>query len=182
MAEPNKRITQRKPIAHTQYFVSLGGTYKATSTTTLLHHPSLLEPDLSRSHPLDINARVKQHLLTPLHFAAMNASADFVLTLVKNGAQVNAVDQHGRTPLRLACNSRRADTIDILVAHGALVDAKELRYALTPLHMAAKSGHVDILNSLIEYGADATSRTSDNRTCLCFAAYGSHLDCITALV
>ncbi|KAJ3407474.1 hypothetical protein HDU80_008658 [Chytriomyces hyalinus] len=331
-AEPNKRITKRKPIAHTQYFVSLGGTYKATSTTTLLHHPTLLEPDLCRSYPLDINARVKQHLLTPLHFAAMNASADFVLTLVKNGAQVNAVDQHGRTPLRLACNSRRADvvrvllstegcvdlpdsegvtalrsavfrsdtdslrayiqarrhallvpleggaegdtdtgihalhvaasfgaidmlsllvqeaqvqldardalgrtalmyaatkgkweavehlltvsstsgradpnamdghgwtalhyaavatksdpikTIDILVAHGALVDAKELRYALTPLHMAAKSGHVDILNSLIEYGADATSRTSDNRTCLCFAAYGSHLDCITALV
>ncbi|KAJ3114768.1 Ankyrin repeat domain-containing protein 16, partial [Physocladia obscura] len=294
-----------------------------------------------RSRPLDINARVKFHGLAPLHFAAMNASVEFVTALLENGADVNITDTHLRTPLRLAANMRRIDiiavllnhpscvdipdadgttafrsavfrgdievvramlaarvalahapleggaedaesgihalhvaasfgsldmvnvlvcygcaqvdvcdalgrtplmyaatkgkweavshlltlsdigqenqilsktivcadvnakdalgwtalhyaavatksdpilTIETLLQYGATVDAKESRYALTPLHMAAKSGHVEILKVLLKNGADIYSRTTDNRTCLCFAAYGAHISCIEALI
>ncbi|KAI8608265.1 ankyrin repeat-containing domain protein, partial [Chytriomyces sp. MP71] len=82
----------------------------------------------------------------------------------------------------VATKSEPLKTIEVLVQNGATIDAKEHRYALTPLHMAAKSGHTAIMNLLVSQGADPTNRTTDNRTCLCFAAYGSHLDCIQALL
>ncbi|KAJ3020759.1 UNVERIFIED_CONTAM: hypothetical protein HDU68_009985 [Siphonaria sp. JEL0065] len=100
-------------------------------------------------------------------------------------ADPNAQDGHGWTALHYAAVATKADplkTIEILTAQGAFVDAKEFRYALTPLHMAAKSGHVHILNLLIAKGANPNHRTTDNRTCLCFSAYGSHLECIKALI
>ncbi|KAJ3084477.1 USP6 N-terminal-like protein [Rhizoclosmatium hyalinum] len=100
-------------------------------------------------------------------------------------ADPNAQDRHGWTALHYAAVATKADplkTIEVLAAHGAVIDAKEFRYALTPLHMAAKSGHVNILNLLIKKGANPNYRTTDNRTCLCFAAYGSHIECINALI
>ncbi|KAJ3065489.1 calcium calmodulin-dependent protein kinase type 1G [Podochytrium sp. JEL0797] len=100
-------------------------------------------------------------------------------------ADPNAQDGHGWTALHYAAVATKADplkTIEVLTSYGASVDAKEIRYSLTPLHMAAKSGHVQILNLLIAKGANPNHRTTDNRTCLCFAAYGSHVECIKALL
>ncbi|KAI9340895.1 hypothetical protein BDR26DRAFT_861033 [Obelidium mucronatum] len=146
---------------------------------------------------------VVDHLAAPALNSVFERSDESIVTLVGedelNGAvsgdklrksklkdsDPNAQDGHGWTALHYAAVATKAEplkTIEVLISRGAIVDAKEFRYALTPLHMAAKSGHVQILKLLIEKGANPNHRTTDNRTCLCFAAYGSHLDCIRALI
>src|SRR5262249_44292721 len=59
---------------------------------------------------------------TPLHFAALHANQSAVEFLLKNGAQVNAINQEDQTPLDLIIDKEYGDAIDIstaLLAEGA---------------------------------------------------------------
>ena len=55
---------------------------------------------------------------TPMHAAAMT-SIEFVALLLKNGADINAVDEDG-TPLDAAIALRKHDVIQYLKEHGAV--------------------------------------------------------------
>ncbi|KAI8608103.1 ankyrin repeat-containing domain protein, partial [Chytriomyces sp. MP71] len=129
----NRQPSHRVPVAHTQYQVHSSNLVSSTGSTTPFAMPpptpttTLITPPAhppfpTRSYTLDINAPVKFHSLTPLHFAAMNASPDFIATLLKNGANINALDAHSRTPLRLATNSRRNDILHLLLSHPDCTD------------------------------------------------------------
>lgn len=66
-----------------------------------------------------------------------------VNVLIKNGANVRAVDNNGATPLHLAVrhdSQEHNSVIDLLIANGANVNAKD-EYNATPLSEAYASGN-----------------------------------------
>ena len=76
----------------------------------------------------DARARVNPAGWTPLHVAAFNADVETVDLLLRNGANVNAVDDRGTTPLMLAAGyydnyppgqARQRATIERLLEAGA---------------------------------------------------------------
>ena len=60
---------------------------------------------------------------TLLHYASGNGSDDVVELLIKEGADVNAMDSAGNTPLHHAAMSERKNTVSLLVQGGANVSA-----------------------------------------------------------
>src|SRR5260370_164875 len=78
-------------------------------------------------------------------------------SLLKHGADVNALDFGETTPLHLASNSGNLEIGQWLLEHGADVNAKE-RYDWTPLHFAA-SEHFELVRILLGYRADINART-----------------------
>ncbi|KAI8851489.1 ankyrin repeat-containing domain protein [Chytridium lagenaria] len=97
----------------------------------------------------DINAKIRHLHLTALHFAAMNASLEFIKTLVENcNAHVDAQDILGKTPLRLAATLRRVEIVNYLLLRGA----KDLadRDGISALRHGIYRGDVDVVALFLE--------------------------------
>ena len=71
--------------------------------------------------------------------------------LIKEGAQVNAVDEWGNTALLLAAREGDVETARTLLRAGAEVDGRG--GALTPLGQAALRGHTHMVRLLLRSGA-----------------------------
>jgi ankyrin repeat protein len=70
---------------------------------------------------------------TELHLAALNDNAGVIPTLVKHGANVNAVNDYGHTPLFYAARHGHRKAADVLIAAGADKDAVvESNYGKAP--------------------------------------------------
>jgi uncharacterized protein len=76
---------------------------------------------------------------TPLHYAALEGRFDRVQSLLRDGADVAAVDQQGFTPLHFACQQYRLDIVDVLLGAGAPVNAVDA-WGNTPLFRAESAG------------------------------------------
>ncbi|KAJ3312288.1 Ankyrin repeat and FYVE domain-containing protein 1 [Blyttiomyces sp. JEL0837] len=130
-------------------------------------------------------AATKANVLATPHIRDRNVDAALGWDVTYDGkrigkAEANAKDKHGWTALHYAAVATKTDpstTMRALISHGATLDPKEERYHLTPLHMAAKSGCLQAVVGLLRAGADVWSRTTDDRTALCFAAYGGNMEC-----
>ena len=92
---------------------------------------------LIAAHMADVNATVSGE--TPLHVAAGNGHVSVVLTLIAEGAKVNAKSGNIRTP------------------------------GWTPLHYAAGYGHVSVVLTLIEKKAEVNATDNDGLTPLRWA-------------
>lgn len=116
---------------------------------------------------------------TPLHFAAEKGYLDIVDSLIKHGADVNAVDCCQYTPLSFAISNNELDVVECLLNNGANVD---VRYILeqTPLHLAAKTGYLKIVDSLIKHGADINAVDCNQQTPLHLAIKNKH-SCVVNL-
>ena len=102
---------------------------------------------------------------TPLHYAALQGTAEQVRSLLLDGADIAAVDKQGFTPLHLACRQYRPDIVEVLVDAGAPIDALDA-WGNTPLFRAVFNANADpcIVRRLVAAGADPDKPNASGRT------------------
>ncbi|MCJ0904407.1 ankyrin repeat domain-containing protein [Rhodococcus sp. ARC_M6] len=104
----------------------------------------------------------------PLHYAALEGTADDVTRLLADGQDVNAVDYVGFTSLHFAAQSGRVENVRVLIAAGAEVDALDSagNSALKKAVMGAAGDPVGVIKVLRENGADPTIKAQNGRSVL----------------
>ena len=106
---------------------------------------------------------------TPLLEAARNADHETALLLVRDGADVEAVEADGTSALHWAAHFGDAPLVEALLAAGADAAAAN-RYGMTPLHLAAVDGNANVIAALIDAGADPNAVLPEGETVLMTAA------------
>jgi hypothetical protein len=143
--------------------------------------------------------------------AAVDASAETVKSLLKEGADVNKRDTCGFTALEWAVRFGHIDIVKILLANGGDIHARNYDIGCPPLtwaaakghtdivevlldnlecmlsgegalSAAAKEGHTDILRTLLDRGADADGKNKLGETALMGAAKKGHIDIVKVLI
>ena len=113
---------------------------------------------------LDLGSSIKS--------AVENNDIRKVLSLIKNGCNINARTNCGRTLLHLA-SINRFEMSKILVGKGADINAKEIN-GYTPLHFAVMYEKIPIASMLIKHGSNVQSSCNSGNTPL-------HLACARRL-
>jgi ankyrin repeat protein len=106
---------------------------------------------------------------TPLLEAARNADHETALALVRDGADVTAVEADGTSALHWAAHFSDASLVEALLAAGADAAAAN-RYGMTPLHLAAVAGDATVIEALLDAGADPNAVLPEGETVLMTAA------------
>lgn len=104
---------------------------------------------------------VDEYGRTPLHYAAAEANADSVHSLLAGGADPNAQDNNGWTPLHFAAQATSVRVTQQLLEAGAEIDARD-SYGNTPLSGAAFSskGRGELILLLRGAGADCWAQNN----------------------
>ena len=95
---------------------------------------------------------------TDLHIVADLNLPLLAISLLKQGANVNAREKWGFTPLDLAAGVDASATAEVLLKQGANVNDKENKTVSTPLHTAAKAGASATAKVLLKQGANVNAR------------------------
>ncbi len=119
-------------------------------------------------HGMDVNGRLTEDGMTPLHYACMGGwpGVSAAMLLIERGADVNAAAKNNDTPLHYGCF--HAGLTDALIARGADVNAVN-GSGQTPLHRAAQLGGEGIA-TLLAHGAMVNARDLAGRTPLIITA------------
>ncbi|MBD0391720.1 ankyrin repeat domain-containing protein [Wolbachia endosymbiont of Pentalonia nigronervosa] len=131
---------------------------------------------------ININAVDNRYGETPLHIAVEIGYENIVKILLKNGADVNAVDKNSVTPLHLAARGGYVEVVENLLLEGANINAVDSEYGATPLHIAAESGYINILGILLKKGADINAIDKKAETPLHVAARNNHIEVVKVLL
>jgi len=164
-------------------------------------HLSFLVPTWIRIFKLliaagaDVNGSDDQDL-TPLHFAAVSRSSEFLSILIEAGAFPNKADARGQTPLLKAAEGRIESFslskinaakmkperhAKFLLEAGAETDIQDID-GRTALHYAALNGWLDFCTVLVEGGGDTDLQDVDCKTALHLAASSGYSEICTMLV
>ena len=84
----------------------------------------------------DVNVSASLSGKSPLHLAAWHSHFGITIALIKNGANVNAVDRLGRTPLHYAASINNLGIVNLLLEAGASLDIKD-ENGRKPIDLAA---------------------------------------------
>lgn len=118
---------------------------------------------------------------TALHTATAAGYNSEVARLLKEGADINAVDGFGDTPLLIAVTNNKEDIAKILLENNANVNlANHLKE--TPLHIVTKNKESEIVKILLKKGADVHAIDSTGNTPIYNAVKTDQLDIITLLI
>ena len=121
---------------------------------------------------------------TALHRAVGAGDVVKAESLIRAGADVNAVNRYGVTPLSLAAADGNARLVGALLTSGAVprkADAA-LHDGRTLLMLAARTGNVDALTLLLAKGADLNAaETRTGTTALMWAALENRADAVRVL-
>eukprot|EP01022_Parablepharisma_sp_SALTPOND_P030305 TRINITY_DN7594_c0_g1_i1.p1 TRINITY_DN7594_c0_g1~~TRINITY_DN7594_c0_g1_i1.p1 ORF type:complete len:430 (-),score=56.77 TRINITY_DN7594_c0_g1_i1:4271-5560(-) len=91
----------------------------------------------------DVNAKGLDEF-TPLHFAASEGHLEVAETLLKAGANVDAVSSSLRTPLHVACNRGYGQMLELLMKNKANINAQD-KDGNTPAHILSEGGWQEAL-------------------------------------
>ena len=103
------------------------------------------------------------------------------MALVREGADVDAVEADGTSALHWAAHFGDAELLRALLAAGADATAAN-RYGMTPLQIAAVEGDVAVIEALLAAGADANAVLPEGETVLMTAARTGSADALRALL
>jgi ankyrin repeat protein len=159
------KAAQTPNAARLEFLLGLGldARQRGPNGNTVLHTAAAAGVDehvlkimLSKGLKLgDTNAAGQQ----PIHLANVKS----IDVLVRNGAEVDAVDGLGRTALHQAASDKRADLAVELLRVGASVFKTDSK-GRTPLHLAALSRSEPVVDALLAAGAPRSARDADGQT------------------
>jgi ankyrin repeat protein len=118
---------------------------------------------------------------TALHIAAEDGDVEEVITLVEEGADVEAADAGGWRVLHIAAADGHVEVARTLLEAGAHLEAQTARGS-KPLYLAAQRGHVEVLRTLLEAGADVEAQAADGFRPLHVAAQDGHVEVARTLL
>lgn len=117
-----------------------------------------------------------------LHEAAHQGDIDSLLSLLKDGADIEARDASGRTPLIVAAFASHDESVRALAKAGADLDALEFR-AYDIVTIAAVADDLEMLDLALELGANSGNVTSPyDGTALIAAAHLGHHEVVDSLI
>ena len=154
-----------------------GGSKKTNDWKSLKEMKEYLRSEFEKK----TKTRERNEGQTYLHFAAYLGHVDIVKVLIRNGADVNAVDRYMETALHFASKYGHVDVAKVLIQNGANVNAVD-KWKKPALHWAARTGHVEVAKMLIRNGANVNAVEEDNWTALHIAAYDGHVDVAKVLI
>uniref|UniRef100_A0A7S2ZTG1 Uncharacterized protein n=2 Tax=Rhodosorus marinus TaxID=101924 RepID=A0A7S2ZTG1_9RHOD len=141
---------------------------------------------------VDINARERQHLRTPLYECAAAGHNDVVKELLQSGAKVNLTKSGGWTALMVAASKGFPDVVESLISHRARLDlfnseglggsiasfsktetndllhhrprfVLHLHLGASALHLAARNGNEHVVRLILDHDASHRLVMSVNR-------------------
>ena len=95
--------------------------------------------------------------------AVIGSNLETIKELLKQGADVNALNNEGDTPLMLAITNDNFEIISFLVDNGANINFQNSQ---TPLMLAIKKKNFSVIKLLMENGADINVKTLKGNTAL----------------
>ena len=117
--------------------------------------------ELVLNEKVDINIPGKSNR-TPLLWACLSASGEFIKTLIDLGADVNAQRTDDKVaPLHLAACWNNYMTVDILSKHGCDINLRDNK-GCTALYEAVRFKHKSIVKCLLESEADVNMKHKEN--------------------
>ncbi|GIX82516.1 hypothetical protein CEXT_812331, partial [Caerostris extrusa] len=105
-----------------------------------------------------------QCVTTCLYLACLQNNVEHAELLLKQGANINALNAYSQTPLHFACQGRSTACLDLLLKMGA--DVHTPQSPITPLHIACREDTVECAEILLKYGANrqiTIGTTEDNK-------------------
>ena len=140
-------------------------------------HAAAMENDIEAVDDLlewiDVDFRDSREA-TALHYAAQRGHIDLVAVLLKQGANLEAVDSQGWTPLWYAIQSKNHDLVQLLLLRKpTALHARLPKSESMPIHYAATLCLPEIIGSLLKDGADPLAQDAvGNNVFMMFAAVG----------
>ncbi len=117
---------------------------------------------------------------SPLHNSVWR-NPEIVKYLIKQGANVNALNADKQTPLHISTFGRCIDCVRALVDGGADLN-KQDKYGKTPLHHAIKREKKEIANYLVNQKVDISLKDKTGKTVVHLAAICGFCDVIDKLI
>lgn len=133
------------------------------------YHYGLFRPkqrsENQRTAVLQAHAQDNENGWTPLHEAAAQGDLELAARLLKNGADINAINKPQdvtkhipeEPPLHIAARKNHFDMVKLLIEHGA--DINQLRRApneISVLHNALEAHNKEMIEYLLEHGSKVT--------------------------
>ncbi len=120
---------------------------------------------------IDCQTKKEKMAVTPLTIASSGGHTGAVDTLLKNGADPNALCQKGiHPPLEMAATQGHVEIMNIPLDYGGEVDIMNWNTSNTALMAASSNGHVPTVKLLLKHGADVNMKGEDEWTTLSNAA------------
>ena len=119
---------------------------------------------------------------TPLLWASLSSSGEFIETLIDLGANVNVQRTDDKVaPVTLSVCFNNFVAVNLLLDHGADVNIARAD-GNSPLHLAVSNGFFDIAKRLVEKGSDVNLQNKEGRTPLFFGLKNKHEQLIKLLI
>ncbi|MCW7468179.1 ankyrin repeat domain-containing protein [Leptospira kanakyensis] len=122
-----------------------------------------------------------EHKYTPLFWAIQGGSLPFVQSILKEGADVEAINEFGQTPLILAVLLKNEGIVKELVSFGCDTNRADSIEGQTPLILAARDGSPEIVEYLLEKKANPLLKNKKEQTALDLAIANGHQNIVKML-
>ena len=117
-----------------------------------------------------------------LFFPIINNDEQFILYLLKKGANINQKDTHnGQTALIYKCIYKNLEIVKLLIKNGANINEKDDN-GNTPLIYSSRYSCLKLIKLLFENGANINEKNNNGETALMFAIYNGYLEIVQFLI